>query len=109
MKIDLVQAGDNAVMTLAGELTIYSVAATKAELLRRTHNLQTLDIDLSGVYDIDLAGLQWMLIAKRLPATGVRFVNHSAPVLRLLKLTNLGPVLGDPLPATGATATGVWS
>ena len=46
---------------------------------------------------MDTAGLQLMLMAKRCEGKKVRFINHSASVLRLLELANLGSQMGDPL------------
>ena len=82
---------------LDGELSIYGAAALKTEIegLAADHDL--LEIDLSRVTDIDTAGLQWMLMAKRLPGLSVRFVNHSPAVLGWLELSNLARAVGDPL------------
>lgn len=58
------------------------------------------DVDLSGVTEIDSAGLQLMLMAKREAAIlgkEVRFVRHSDPVLELIDLCALAGQFGDPL------------
>lgn len=78
-----------------GELTIYSVASLASGL--QSLGPGPLDIDLSGVTDIDTAGLQWMLMAKRFPGLSVRFLKHSPAVLQLLELSNLAAAIGDPL------------
>ena len=46
-----------------------------------------------------------MLMAKRSAGRSVRFVNHSAAVLRLLDLARLGGALGDPLLEDATPAT----
>lgn len=84
-------------VTLAGELTIYTAAEIKAALAEAMETSSAIEVDLSGVTEIDTAGLQLMLIAKRNPVTEVRFVNHPETVLRLVDLANLGGALGDPL------------
>jgi anti-anti-sigma regulatory factor len=58
---------------------------------------EEIEIDLSEVTDIDTAGLQLMLAAKRMPGKTLRFVGHGAPVLRIIELANVGHTLGDPL------------
>jgi len=81
---------------LSGELTIY----TAGEIKQRFAELPaggTLDVDLSGVSEIDSAGLQLMLLLKKKPDAEIRFVHHSAPVVRLVDLANLAGALGDPM------------
>ncbi|HLA33748.1 MAG TPA: STAS domain-containing protein [Rhodocyclaceae bacterium] len=97
MIIETTSRENTARMSMAGELTIYTVAASKAKLAAVMNNASDIEIDLSGVTEMDTAGLQWMLIAKRHPGKRLRFVNHPPAVLRLLDLANLGGVLGDPL------------
>ncbi len=80
-----------------GELSIYSVAELRTEWLAALHEHDELEIDLGRIEEIDTAGLQLMLMAKRCAGKTVRFVNHADAVLRLLDLANLGGVLGDPL------------
>ena len=97
MSIDVKRKGKTARVSLAGELTIYTVAEIKAGLAEAMEGSKDIEVDLSGITETDTAGLQLMLIAKRSPGTEVRFVNHPAAVLRLVDLANLGGVLGDPL------------
>ncbi len=84
-------------LTLSGEMTIYNAAQLKATLAEAMRGATEIEVDLSGIADVDTAGLQLMLIAKRHPDCRVRFVNHSPEVLRLIDLANLGGALGDPL------------
>lgn len=86
-------------LALSGEMTIYNAAQIKVTLAEAMHGASEVEVevDLSGITDIDTAGLQLMLIAKRHPDCRVRFVNHSPEVLRLIDLANLGGALGDPL------------
>jgi len=55
------------------------------------------EVDLSGVNEIDTAGLQLMLQLKRKCGTRLRLVNHSPAVLQILDLSNLGAQFGDPV------------
>ncbi len=80
-----------------GELGIYTVATLRHDWLQALGAHDELEIDLGGITEIDTAGLQLMLMAKRCPGKTVRFVNHADAVLRLLELANLGGALGDPL------------
>ncbi len=84
-------------VALSGEMTIYNAAQIKATLAEAMRDAAEVEVDLSAIADIDTAGLQLMLIAKRHPDCRVRFVNHSPEVLRLIDLANLGGALGDPL------------
>jgi anti-sigma B factor antagonist len=97
MNIQVEHTGNGTRVKLAGELTIYTAAEIKAALAEVMVESGEIEIDLSGITEIDTAGLQLMLIAKRNPGTVVRFVNHPASVLRLIDLANLGGALGDPL------------
>ena len=97
MIIETTTRENTARMSMTGELTIYTIAESKAKLAAAMNNAIDIEIDLAGVAEMDTAGLQWMLIAKRNPGKRVRFINHPSAVLRLLDLANLGGVLGDPL------------
>ena len=97
MSVDVEMLGKNARVALSGELTIYSAAEIKAAMAEVMGVCSEIEVDLSGITEIDTAGLQLMLIVKRNPGSDVRFVNHPPEVLRLVDLANLGGALGDPL------------
>ena len=80
-----------------GEMNIYAAGGLKESLGKLAAGCQALEIDLSAVTDIDSAGLQLMLMTKRLPGCTVRFINHSLAVLQLLELSRLDRAVGDPL------------
>ena len=82
---------------ISGDLTIYSAMAIKEQLAELLKPSADIDIDLSEIAEIDTAGLQLMLLAKRKAGASVRFVRHSAAVLRLIDLANLAGTLGDPV------------
>lgn len=52
-------------VTLGGEVTIYTAAELKERLLSVLHSERGVEIDTGGVTDIDTAGLQLLLSAKR--------------------------------------------
>lgn len=100
----VVDAGAQSI-ALQGELTIYTVAEIRNRLLEVMAMTDEVEVDLGGVSDIDTAGLQLMLLAKRRPGKEVRFTHHSAAVLRLVDMANVGLMLGDPLViSVGGTA-----
>lgn len=89
--------GERCCLAIDGEVTIYSVAELKAGFAGLTPDCAEIEIDLSGVTEMDTAGLQLMLMAKRIEGWSIRFVNHSEVVLHLLEVSNLAGVVGDPL------------
>jgi anti-sigma B factor antagonist len=97
MSVEVEYTGTSARVMLGGELSIYSVAEVKSALAEAMVRASELEVDLSGVTEIDSAGLQLMLIVKRHPESAVRFVGHPPEVLRLVDLAQLGEALGDPL------------
>lgn len=87
-------------LRITGELTIYQAAAAKAELLKAMDSGRLREIDLGAVTELDTAGLQLLLLAKRTAAErgeALQLVNHSEPVLDVLTLLNVDAALGDPV------------
>lgn len=80
-----------------GELTIN----TAAELLPQITAEPGLDeIDLSAVTELDSAGLQLLMLAKKLATAHGRelqLVAHSAAVVEVFELLNVAAQFGDPL------------
>ncbi|QFY42369.1 STAS domain-containing protein [Candidatus Methylospira mobilis] len=87
-------------IALEGEMTIYTAAELKARLLKALEENEALEVDLSGVSELDSAGLQLMVLLKREAGDqgkSVRFADHSQAVLDVLDLTDVGSVFGDPV------------
>lgn len=87
-------------LCLQGELTIYSAAAAREALLAQMHPGEPLELDLSGITEIDSAGLQLLMSAKlhaRAQGGELRLAAHAAGVLELIELLGVGTWLGDPL------------
>lgn len=95
MATQIQMSDDGHQLTISGELTIYGVAEVKQQLWQALTSRDELDVDLAAVEEIDTAGLQLLLMSKRIPGRQVRYLNHSPAVLQLIELSNV--VLGDPL------------
>ena len=82
-----------------GEMTVATAAAVRDETRagRPAGGADVGVVDVSGVNQIDTAGLQLMLQLKRKCGTRLRLVNHSPAVLQILDLSNLGAQFGDPV------------
>lgn len=79
-------------LLLEGALTIYEAAATAQELLPHAQQAATLCVDLSGITEIDCAGLQ-LLIALHKENAFVMFLSPSRRVQDALRLTGLDRTL----------------
>lgn len=85
-------------LPIQGELTIYTAADLKAKLVVALAAEQPIEIDLSQVDEIDSAGLQILMLAKREAARTEKplsLINHSQAVLECFDMCNLGATFGD--------------
>lgn len=88
------------VVRIEGELNIYQALASKAPLIAALHHGQQTEINLSGVTEIDSAGLQLLLLVKRealKQGRPLRLVAHSEAVIEVLEMLGLASFFGDPL------------
>lgn len=96
-----VEGGDGiGTLHLRGELTIYTAADTKPRLLDALAQADALDINLADVTEIDTAGVQLLILAKREAArAGKRLIlsGHSPAAMELIETFNLAGWFGDPL------------
>lgn len=88
-------------VALAGELTIQTASQEKAGLLAlldvTTDEGADLELDLSGITELDTAGLQLLLMARREAAAAGRSLSLTAPsqtVLEVLRIAHLDLHLG---------------
>jgi len=91
-------------LDIKGEMTIYTAAEQKTQLLAFIESGHALEINLAQVNEIDTAGTQLLILAKQEAARtqkNLRFVMHSNPVLDVLELANLTTAFGDPLFISG--------
>jgi anti-sigma B factor antagonist len=91
-----------AALAIEGDFTIFRANELKQQIGQAiAQSDQTaVDIDLSRVTDVDSAGLQLMVLAKReavRQGKQVRFVRHSEAVVDLIELCDLAGQFGDPL------------
>ena len=87
-------------LKIEGDLTIYMAAEIKKRLMDFASNGEDLEIDLSAVAEMDTAGLQLLILAKREAALyrkRLSFVLHSRAVLEVMELANLSASFGDPV------------
>jgi len=88
---------DPSVLRIDGELTIFRAAELKPVLLTEP---MPLELDLSGVTELDSAGVQLLMLAKRAAQAQqreLRLVAHSPAVIEVFELLNLAAYFGDPL------------
>lgn len=84
------------VLRIDGELTIFRAAELKPVLLAKP---AATEIDLCGVTEIDIAGVQLLMLARKTALADKRpfgLVAHSAPVLEVFELLNLAGYFDEP-------------
>ncbi|WP_286757768.1 STAS domain-containing protein [Ralstonia sp. RL] len=87
-------------LRIEGEMTIYQAAELKQTLASALRQGEALEIDLSAVGEIDAAGIQLLIAAKKsAQAAGkeLRLVAHSDAVVEAFELLDIGGWFGDPL------------
>lgn len=87
-------------ITLSGGLNIYSAAEVKAQLLQAVASAEKLELDLLKVEELDTAGLQVLVLAKREAIRcghSLAIVAHSDEVQETLDLVGMVGWFGDPL------------
>ncbi|HEX8988948.1 MAG TPA: STAS domain-containing protein [Rhodocyclaceae bacterium] len=92
-------------LALDADLTIYNALDLKRQLLDAVRSRQILELDLSRVGEMDSAGFQLLVLAKReaqqLGRT-LRIVAHSPAVLEVIEFYNMVAYFGDPVVITAA-------
>lgn len=101
MAIEIKQP-ENGVTQLAiqGEMTIYTALEQQKILSENLYNRKELQIDLSGVSEIDSAGLQLLMFLKREAAEHqikLSLTQHSQAIIEVFELLNLSKHFGDPI------------
>lgn len=87
-------------LVIDGPLSIYNAAEHMGRLINALAAATALDVDLSGVEDIDTAGLQLLLLLKRegqRTGKAVRIVGHSPAVRSVIDFCGLASHFGDPM------------
>jgi anti-sigma B factor antagonist len=86
--------------TIEGEMTIYTALELKGRLLAPLDQYAHMEIDLTGVSEIDSAGLQLLVMAKneaRARGKTLSIFGHSPAVLEAMDLCKLEGFFGDPV------------
>ncbi|MGE6134207.1 STAS domain-containing protein [Aeromonas salmonicida] len=99
MPLNIETGEHKTLVKVSGEMTIYTAAELKQALTPLLYRQQTLELDLSGVSEMDSAGLQLLLAAKKTMQQGgypLHLVMHSHAVLDALELCQLAAFFGDP-------------
>jgi anti-sigma B factor antagonist len=85
---------------IEGELTIYTAAEQKEKLMALVSGYELSTLDLSGVTEVDGAGLQLLILSKREAdriGHRIEFINHSDAIIEIIELCNLSGFFDDPL------------
>lgn len=87
-------------LTIEGELNIYTAAEWKKRLQDLVEQGGNLELDLGSVQELDTAGLQLLIMAKK-EASGrsqqLLLSNHSQAVLEVFELCGVAAFFGDPI------------
>ena len=99
----------HAKVVIDGSMTIYDAAAGKPLLLAALDAASEISIDVSGVTEMDTAGLQLLVLLKREAVTrgrSVRLESHRPAVLEILDRYRLAAYFGDAvvIPSDGSKA-----
>jgi anti-anti-sigma factor len=87
-------------IAIDGEMTIYRAADLKVSVLEALRKTKVLEVDLSGITELDTAGLQVLMLAKQTAiADGreLRLLQHSPAVVEIVEMLDLGAFFGDAL------------
>jgi anti-sigma B factor antagonist len=87
-------------LTIEEDLTIYNAVDMKRRLLDAVRAPNALELDLARVGEIDTAGVQLLILAKRESqrlSRDLHIVAHSPAVRSVLEIYNMLGYFGDPL------------
>jgi anti-anti-sigma factor len=87
-------------LILDGPMTIYTASEIKTQLLAGLGNATIVELDLSHVNEMDTAGFQLLVMAKRESQRHghtLRIVAHSQAVRDVIDFYNMDAFFGDPM------------
>ena len=87
-------------IAITHDMTIYHALALKDELMGNLKQHTAIELDLSQVAEIDTAGVQLLIVAKRecqKQDKTLSIIAHSPAVHELMDFYNLAGFFGDPL------------
>lgn len=85
---------------MEGEMTIYQALELKQGLMQCLHDSAEMEVSLAGVSEMDSAGFQLLVLAKREASRlgrPLRLVEHSPATLEVMDLFNMAAYFGDPV------------
>jgi anti-anti-sigma factor len=85
-------------IAIDGEMTIYRAADLKVTVLEALRKGRVLEIDLSGITELDTAGLQVLMLAKQAATADqreLRLLQHSPAVVEIFEMLDLVAFFGD--------------
>jgi anti-anti-sigma factor len=100
LQIESATLEDKATLRLEGELTIYSVAEARGQLEAALDQHPSLHLNLSGVEELDTAGVQLLVwIKQEAKRRGKQLVlsAHSPAVVEVFDLLQVAGLFGDPI------------
>jgi len=92
MTVDLINENGRCRVRIEDELTVYTASMISESIRDALADHEVVAIDLAGVSEIDTAGLQMLLVAKKEAALRnreVSFIGHNNVVMECLRLVNL--------------------
>lgn len=87
-------------LAIRDDMTIYQAQSQKDQLLGALAETERLELDLSGVAEMDTAGMQLLVLVKREAiqhGKELAISGHSPTVQQILDFCNLVGVFGDPM------------
>lgn len=87
-------------LILDGPMTIYNAGEIKAQLMNGLANTSIVELDLSHVNEMDTAGFQLLVMAKRESQRHghtLRITAHSQAVRDVIDFYNMDAFFGDPM------------
>ncbi|MCP4284165.1 MAG: STAS domain-containing protein [Gammaproteobacteria bacterium] len=100
MSIKFEKKNDVGYLAVDDEMTIYTAAEQKEKLLGHLTDCHEIELNLSGVTEIDSAGLQLLMVMKNEACRlnkEVQFIQHSQPVVEIFELLKLAAHFSDPI------------
>lgn len=94
----MTERGNQTILSLEGDLTIYQAVELKRQLMDFLAGAQAPCLDLSAVTEMDTSGLQLLLLAQHSAAAAgkpLRFTSPSRAVAEVLSLCHLTASFGD--------------
>jgi anti-anti-sigma factor len=91
---------ENQRLAIEGELSIYTAGEWKKRLDDLIDQGGSLELDLGAVQELDTAGLQLLIMAKKEAAARnqqLLLSNHSQAVLEVFELCGVAAFFGDPI------------